>query len=444
MENIATTPQNINFSIPVMLYNKGAAMKQIEVLKKACKKFKVAEPEVTFSKPYIKRMVSDDILAEVSEYEVFDLTINVLPSFKLEGGYVLQAIVDNETGNSVAVDIDNFNIPFELLQPSNHCDHCGTSRDRAKSFILQNPDGELMRVGSACVKKFLGINPQKFISMLNFYKNFETTFISDCENSYREARQRSDNGVVIKREEAITALVSIINADNGKIVKAEYIEEEAGGRYNFYMKKVRTNPGLSTCERASDMIMNSRYKNKPLEINYAYDKSFVEFVEKLDINVVYNELDNRYDFETGFDSFKNDMFKFVERDVMRLGDIYPLCGAISYFEKYKITQANKELKGESNFVGTVGTKHKIVATVVDHKSGVGVYGTWHLWTLVDSDNNTFTKFGTLSDKYRTAKGTEYLTNGINKGDVFAFTSEIKAHKEFREIKSTELGRLSKF
>jgi hypothetical protein len=443
MENNATIPQNINFTIPVLLYKKAEALKKIEVLKKATKKYKVAEPVITISEPFVKKMVSKDS-PEVFEYDVFNLTIDVAPSFKLEGGYTLQAIVDNATDNAVAIDIDSFNIPLELLTSSHKCDHCGISRDRNKTFILQNPENELIRVGSTCVKKFLGINPQTFIAMLNFYNEFrEDTFGNFGEQSFYTERAKSNHGVVVKIEEAITALNTIIAEDNGVIIKAEYEEYEVNNGWNSYWDRRRTNLGKSTCERASAMVLDSRYSKTPLVIDTAYVNSFISFIENLESNIVFDELDNRFVFASNFDSFKNDLKKFAERDVMRLGDIYPLCGGISYFEKFKVTEAERTLKGESEFVGTIGTKHKFNVTLVDYKSGEGMYGTWYLWTFVDGDNNTITKFGTLSDKYRVSVGTEKLSYEFNKGDKFAFTADVKAHKEFRGIKSTELGRLSK-
>lgn len=36
------------------------------------------------------------------------------------------------------------------------CDHCSTNRDRKNTFILQHDNGDLVQVGSTCIKDFLG------------------------------------------------------------------------------------------------------------------------------------------------------------------------------------------------------------------------------------------------------------------------------------------------
>jgi hypothetical protein len=76
-------------------------------------------------------------------------------------------------------------------------------------------------------------------------------------------------------------------------------------------------------------------------------------------------------------------------------------------------------------------------------NGDGDYGTWQMWTLVDLRGNLIRKFGAIPERFKISKsdGTKLLEH--NRGDVFAFNAMIKEHCEYKEIKFTLLGRLSK-
>jgi hypothetical protein len=426
IENIATnmeTQSMVNYTITVMLNRRSEAEARVEKLKKACVKFGVDLPTVTYSEPLTYTM---NMFLDTYEYDVFKMTIDVASVFKLDNGYTLQAIVDNGTGAVKAIDIDSMEIPMDLLQPSQDCDHCGVKRFRTQSFILQNEQKELMRVGGSCIKKFLGINPQKFVSMLNYLNEFKTEMFSENEESFFVEREGSNNALLVKVEEAISALRTTILADGGEIIKAEYKEEDsyAYGRYGRYSttKKVRSNTGQSTCEKAITLLESARFNNKPVAVDSEYASKVIAFIESLDATS---------------SEFNEKAKKLTQREAMRQGEIYTLCGAISAYEK----TANGQV---SSWVGRPNDKEKITATVTDYKFGEGMYGAWYLWTLVDANGNVYNKFGVLSTAYRVEAGTKELGQGVNKGDVFKFTAVIKAHKEFRGIKTTELGRLSKF
>lgn len=60
------------------------------------------------------------------------------------------------------------------------CDHCGTNRRRRKTYLIEDPDGKRVQVGSTCVEAYLGIKP-KGLWALEF----------DPSNDLEEEKERS-------------------------------------------------------------------------------------------------------------------------------------------------------------------------------------------------------------------------------------------------------------
>lgn len=53
----------------------------------------------------------------------------------------------------------------------NYCDHCGHNRPRNRFFLVEK-DGQLMQVGSTCIKDFLGIDPNRMLAIFQGLHSF--------------------------------------------------------------------------------------------------------------------------------------------------------------------------------------------------------------------------------------------------------------------------------
>lgn len=63
-------------------------------------------------------------------------------------------------------------LPVELFESFQHkCDHCQHKRRRVRYYLVEK-DGELLQVGSTCVKEFFGINPSHVLRTFEFFKLF--------------------------------------------------------------------------------------------------------------------------------------------------------------------------------------------------------------------------------------------------------------------------------
>jgi len=65
-------------------------------------------------------------------------------------------------------------------QPENHCDHCEHRRSRVRYYLVEK-DGELMQVGSTCVKEFIGINPNHMMKLFEHFRTMTTAGEYDDE-----------------------------------------------------------------------------------------------------------------------------------------------------------------------------------------------------------------------------------------------------------------------
>lgn len=50
------------------------------------------------------------------------------------------------------------------------CDHCGTNRNRKKTLIMKNAIGEIMQIGTTCVKDYFGIDPANVLAQSLFFE----------------------------------------------------------------------------------------------------------------------------------------------------------------------------------------------------------------------------------------------------------------------------------
>lgn len=90
------------------------------------------------------------------EFWSFDLNV---PSIGY-GGWTFVASVSFEEGGTLVNAVPGQNLT-DWTRPEAHlCEHCGTTRNRTKSYVLRNDEtGEYLQVGSSCLVLFLGVQP---------------------------------------------------------------------------------------------------------------------------------------------------------------------------------------------------------------------------------------------------------------------------------------------
>jgi hypothetical protein len=421
---------SVNFKVTILVSDEKYADKEIVKLNKMATKFGLPQPIVTKGKKYVKAVTLSD--GERIGVDVMDIEINTTGTFKFPGNYRLVAIIDNSVGVAYVIDPKELStIPEEYLKPCNQCDHCGTQRYRDKTFLVIDEHGKYVRLGSSCVKQFLGINPNKYLSALSYFKLFKDNFGGDEEDFMPHGggdRGFSPKLKIIETNKAISLIEDIISRDGYE--KREWEYPDRGPRY-------QKNPGTATADKVENIMFTAEEWNK-VPVNQEFVDKFMNFVNTLEI---------KPDQKEDFSEFLTKIKETVTQPKTRILDTAFIAAAINFYHETIKREAKYAVQKGSVFIGKVGEKIKIpYAKLIDMKSGEGVYGIWYLWTLEDENGNIMKKFGELPEKFKVANAPEGAEEigGYYKGDVFKFTTDIKKQEEFRGIKTTQLGRLSKF
>lgn len=97
-------------------------------------------------------------------YPVKDLHISS-PQIKFNG-WGLRATLQNVDGGQTFLirssgdSIDSSSAPQSMV-----CDHCGTTRDRNNTYIMEHESGERVQLGSSCMEAYTGISPEGLWAM---------------------------------------------------------------------------------------------------------------------------------------------------------------------------------------------------------------------------------------------------------------------------------------
>ncbi|MFA5366671.1 MAG: hypothetical protein WC333_02205 [Dehalococcoidia bacterium] len=445
--------KGVDIKVTVPTYKKSVADKYIESLKKLAKKLQLPEPVITEGAIYQRAVTLQN--GERYALDVYDLTLLIDGMFKLPGNNKLVAVVDNMTDGSIEIDPTE-PVPQEYLQSSGDCDYCHQERYRGKNFIVKDLNkNKYLRLGSSCVKKFVGIDPAKYIRTLDYLRDFENN-MNGLEDDFDPndsvhgggSRYMSPSNRLIDIDKTISIIYDLIKRDGYEKKDWEYPERGPG-------KPWRTNQGKATMDKA-ELIINDKeaFTNYPLNDLYVKEfKTFAGSLDPLPPNIVTskytddpNEEPFQWDKNEGINEYRAKVKQTVTHPNFRVKDAGFLASAINFFENEKKRQAERNERAGSVWIGVPGEKLKIpYARLTDVKSGESEWGTWYLWSFIDDKGNVLKKFGTLSEKFKIESAPENSPElfAFRKGDVFAFTAEIKKHDEYQGVKNTQLGRLSK-
>lgn len=115
-------------------------------------------------------------------------------------------------------------------------------------------------------------------------------------------------------------------------------------------------------------------------------------------------------------------------------------GFVTDFDAYsnhESKQNNIEVK-ESSFVGVLGDKVKAKLTVSLIKEMNTSYGDTKLFEMVDDRGNLFSKFGDIPERFLISNHAE-----VEVGSIIYVNATIKAHKEFKGVKTNVISTISK-
>jgi superfamily I DNA/RNA helicase len=139
---------------------------------------------------------------------------------------------------------------------------------------------------------------------------------------------------------------------------------------------------------------------------------------------------------------KKDWEKLQEKNLMYVAytRAKSVLGFVTDFNAYNDyeSQENDIVIKEGSFVGTVGEKHRTKLTIVSIKEMNTSYGDTNLYEMVDENGNLFSKFGEIPERFLISNHAE-----VQVDSVVLFNATIKAHKEFKGVKTNVISTISK-
>jgi hypothetical protein len=139
---------------------------------------------------------------------------------------------------------------------------------------------------------------------------------------------------------------------------------------------------------------------------------------------------------------KKDWEKAQERNLMYVAytRAKSVLGFVTDFDAYSEhdSKENHIVIKEGGFVGVIGEKYKATLTIVMMKEMNTSFGDTTLFEMVDDKGNLFSKFGDIPQRFIISNHSE-----VEVGSIVEFNATIKAHKEFKGIKTNVIKTISK-
>ena len=94
-------------------------------------------------------------------------------NLRFDGGWQFVAVVDHTTAGNVVRTAPQFaddtTLTMELATVAPTCDHCGKTRQRTKTIVVKNEEGNTKRIGGQCAKTFLGNHVTLSQAMMDYF-----------------------------------------------------------------------------------------------------------------------------------------------------------------------------------------------------------------------------------------------------------------------------------
>ena len=387
----------------------------VEVNKKAAK-LGVPDVTMTVGDKMVKTIMTPDG-GSTLEAIYFNVTINgEVPRYD---GWGFTASLELTDEGSLIRTMPGMECPPEHRERGNVCDHCGTNRRRANTYVVVHDDGRSMNVGKNCLKDFMGSNRLNPALFANYF-----SYLLDCFDSpegfggFRHGDPTYDIATVL---EVTGAVISSYGWVSGGMIQA--------GKH----------PGPSTASEVRTFLnYNDKHASQSEKLMVAKVKAELEATRELRIA----EGQAAVAWITGEEHAKpaNDYIHTIrvlaKRGWLGKKDFGFGCSILSGWRNAMNRKADREREAaasgkvpvESQHVGTIKERREFTLKVNRVMALAGDFGVTHLHLMEDADGNRFKWFGT--------------TTSLDESEDFVTVkATVKNHGEYKGIKETILNRV---
>jgi hypothetical protein len=394
---------------------------RLEKLNKKARKLGLAEitSKVLGYYPAIRNLRQKEIQPACYEVQI----VGEFP--KLSGWSFIGTIEHTEAGNILRA-APNQTIPDSYRHSSKVCDHCGKSRTRKDTYIIQNLEASSFKqVGHSCIKDFLGGRGPEAIA---FMCTFEEVLRGLCGGEWEVPGPASHFEI----REFLSFVVAEI-AERGYFVSAAKAREEAQN------EKMIT----PTSERACASIFNSKSTKSeeralaviPTEEHCLLAENVIEWAK------------SKIDLKTNSSYFHN-LAVIAHKEVLNRRDLGLAASAVAAYQREMdlfTARAKTPIQPASEYFGVKTERAEYILILKKQLKMDSDWGTFYIYIFEDELGNKATWKSTVSHPYKkTVKSglsTYQEACEIAEGAKYRILTTIKGHAIYKDEKQTLLSRL---
>lgn len=376
------------------------------------------------SEPVVLTVLGYNEIVRKSDYaldkvvRIYDVTVSG-PAPKLNGWEFIAVLepITSEDGKTLGNILRNVpdasvTLPESYRTAQSFCDHCKTQRRRNETFVLVNESGEFKQVGRQCLRDFLGhASPEMYANLAQI--------LMDCASMCRDSGDEGfGDGRGVSRymlEEVLALAASSIRLIGWKSSTAA---KEFGGE---------STSSSVACWIDARPDQRDKFKVKLIveDGDKALAASVVEWLATLESRTELN------------DYFYN-LSLLSQAATITAKNFGLVCSAIATYNREMEREINRRKRfaedTNSQYVGEIGQRTKLTATLVYTTSLESQFGVTQLYKFKDENGNVLVWFSS-NVYWNTITGRD-----IELGDTVILDAGIKAHEEYKGIKQTTITR----
>ena len=353
-----------------------------------------------FSLPYLfeVKVYEYNTTHIVERYNVEAVDVTIRSGYIKKGNYIVLALIEHLGEKNLVTPISTNEVKTEWYTIPGNCEHCGVTRPRVKTFIVQNTDtNEEVQVGRTCLKDYTGISPEGIVLPFALLSMLQLHDLSSNDS------------------EGLSALHGLPRAlDPEYVIGLAVMQIKKRGAY---IKK--DDPG-STFDGILDMLSKETQLTEDA-------KAQVELIKEFVLSY------------TGIDSFIQNADAILKSGVCKPNHI----GRLAYLPIAVMKEKEAQQKAldrknattadanNSKYQGVIGSKLAVAVTDAKYiTSWETAYGRTFLYKFYDAEGNVYVWFASgSSDAFEASKTIESIVGTV------------KGHEERDGVKQTILTRV---
>lgn len=300
------------------------------------------------------------------------------------GDFEVIAVIEHfKPENLIHIIKENSIVPLKYRTAKSVCEHCNSNRQRNKTVLLQDTNGNIKQVGTSCIKEYTGIDG---VSVISAYMELQNISVKEINIDFNRARSLPK---LDKTIDYLTACIQLIKT----------------------IGYVKSDDNNCTKDKAGEIAGTEKQDNKYNQLaqdtlNYFLTHVFSE--SETFLNNIKVLLSQNYTKPNGLIAYA---YLAYEKQ-------------LEIETKKKAEQQNKK---ESNYIGTVGEKIETELKLKKYFCYESFYGVQKIYLFEDVQGNLY-------------KWNSTNSIGIEEGEQIKLKGTIKAHEEYKQEKQTVLTR----